>query len=440
MKSCLKVATPIRMEMSKVENDFKFSFPTGCQKTSTPIQLQILCSLLVDGCDPQVSGFSQASLSIAQMIMHQYRKTVPYKSVTTNRRHCKKRETPVANYIGLKLYSSVRAKTLIQKLFSLGICISYDRCLEICDNIGSLLLQKYDMNGVFVSNNLKLNLFTIIAKDNIDLNARSTKIKDHFHGISMSQLQFRSSSNIGDSQEVLYNLSSSNIDRKLKLPSDYVIFQDVPCRTKSPLFVPVCTSNIDYYNFSHAEFDKERSQEILWLEENDINKSDPWSSYHSKAITDTDQNSYDPTGINALMPMINKKVHTLDAQYHIMSLIKNHISYINKDQIPVDVSDQPVFALSKELQLRLPLIFGHDKYLSLLGDLHIEQSLLVMHGDLIKGSGLDTVMQHSNLSTIGGTSALVDVNHIKRSRYCLQVSSVVIYRPLQAFEKSSHRK
>ena len=63
--------------MAKVENDFSFSFPAECQEKSVPIQLQTLCSLLIDGSDPQVVGFSQASLSVAQLIMYQYRKTIP---------------------------------------------------------------------------------------------------------------------------------------------------------------------------------------------------------------------------------------------------------------------------------------------------------------------------------------------------------------------------
>ena len=115
-----------------------------------------------------------------------------------------------------------------------------------------------------------------------------------------------------------------------------------------------------------------------------------------------------------------------------MYIIKKVIHYINKHQIPVDVSDQPDFALSKQLQLRLPMEFGYDKYICLLGDLHIEQSLLVMHGEIIKGSGLDTMMQHANLSTIGTAAAIVDANHIKRSRYCSQVSVVTIYKLLKA--------
>ena len=68
-----------------------------------------------------------------------------------------------------------------------------------------------------------------------------------------------------------------------------------------------------------------------------------------------------------------------------------------------------------------PTIFGVTTILlaieniCLLRDLHIEQSKLGLHRDLIKESGLDSALAHNNLSTIS-TSTIVDVNNIKRSR------------------------
>ena len=82
------------------------------------------------------------------------------------------------------------------------------------------------------------------------------------------------------------------------------------------------------------------------------------------------------------------------------------------------------------MQWRHPTIFGHEKYLCLLGNLHIEQSILSLHRDLIKGSGLDSVLTHTNLSTIGKIT-IVDFNNIKRSRYFLQVAICVIYKLLK---------
>ena len=59
---------------------------------------------------------------------------------------------------------------------------------------------------------------------------------------------------------------------------------------------------------------------------------------------------------------------------------------LNPGQAPIDVSDQPVYALTKELQFRHPEIFS--QYFPIFGKLHIEQFLLVILGQLIEGSGL----------------------------------------------------
>ena len=75
---------------------------------------------------------------------------------------------------------------------------------------------------------------------------------------------------------------------------------------------------------------------------------------------------------------------------------------------------------------------GLGKYLSILGGLHIEQSALrtVMHGEIIKGNGLEKILSSNDLSIIG-TSAVVDVSDIKRARYCLQVASCAVFRKLK---------
>ena len=59
------------------------------------------------------------------------------------------------------------------------------------------MLKKYDLKGVFVASHLNFETFTIIAKDNIDLNAISTKVKKHFHGICVTTMQFPLKGNQG---------------------------------------------------------------------------------------------------------------------------------------------------------------------------------------------------------------------------------------------------
>ena len=97
---------------------------------------------------------------------------------------------------------------------------------------------------------------------------------------------------------------------------------------------------------------------------------------------------------------------------------------INPGQTPVDCSDQPVFALTKELQFRFPKMF--QNYFPLFGGLHIEEFLLFLHGKLIKVSGLMESLNLQKLWTIG-LSAVVDVNGIKIATYCVQVTLSTLY-------------
>ena len=134
--------------------------------------------------------------------------------------------------------------------------------------------------------------------------------------------------------------------------------------------------------------------------------------------------------------MIPKPVHTLESQNHCTDIIKCTISNLNPGQTTVDVCDQPVFALTKEIQFRKPDLFGSDKYLSPLGGLHIEHCLLCIHGELIKGSRLYEILATNNLSIIC-TGAVVNANHIKQARYCLQVAVCSIYMKLREAHKNA---
>ena len=65
-------------------------------------------------------------------------------------------------------------------------------------------------------------------------------------------------------------------------------------------------------------------------------------------------------GINLILPLIPKPVHTLKTQYHCMDIAKKTIAFLNPNQTPVDVCDQPVYALTKEIQFRKPELFGNN--------------------------------------------------------------------------------
>ena len=196
------------------------------------------------------------------------------------------------------------------------------------------MLKKCDLKGGFVASHLTLEKFTIIARDNIDLNARSAKVKTHFHGIS----SFNRRKIRVWNKNVLYDLSFLDNSKKLTFPEDYEIISESPYRKNMPFSLPVCTINIEYLSYQDTLFKTEFDSKNL-----------PWSSYHSK--DSTCNNSDCVPGRHSLMSLINEKFNTLKPKYHFMG-IKKTINFTNKGQVSSDASDQPVYAISKEVQIR----------------------------------------------------------------------------------------
>ena len=85
---------------------------------------------------------------------------------------------------------------------------------------------------------------------------------------------------------------------------------------------------------------------------------------------------------------------------------------LNPGQTPVDISDQPAYALTKELQFDHPEMFS--QYFPIFKQLHIEQSLFVIHGQLIEGSELVRILTESKFY-MKGLSAVINVKQLKES-------------------------
>ena len=184
------------------------------------------------------------------------------------------------------------------------------------------------------------------------------------------------------------------------MPSSYVETKPVYF-PKDPLYAPKCANVSDKYDNIEL-YSQEFSNEIVWLEEviNALPKNiivNSWSKHHAN------KRRVDPSfpGINVILPLIPKTVHTLETQFHCMNITKSTRTFLNPFQTPIDVCDQPVYALTKQIQFRKPDLFGASQYFSLLGGLHIEHSLLIVHGELIKGSGLYDILSNNNFSIIG---------------------------------------
>ena len=178
--------------------------------------------------------------------------------------------------------------------------------------------------------------------------------------------------------------------------------------------------------FEYPELNLEKIEEQQWLQLSasfsDSAKS--WAQYHIP------ENCIQPPNVKdtySLLPLLQDRVNTFDMQVHTMNLNIKSISALNPGQTPVDVSDCLVYALTKKAQFRFLEQFSN--YFAMFGGLHIEKCLLVTHGQFIEGSGLREILDACLLVTIG-VGAVVDVNQIKRARYCVQVTLCSLYRKL----------
>ena len=63
--------------------------------------------------------------------------------------------------------------------------------------------------------------------------------------------------------------------------------------------------------------------------------------------------------------------------------------------------DQPLYAIGKQIQWRSPQLYGEDKYVMMLGPLHIEMAALKVIGDLIEGSGWANAIAQANVANQG---------------------------------------
>ena len=107
------------------------------------------------------------------------------------------------------------------------------------------MLYQYARDGVFLPSVLKQDIFTIIAKDNIDINAKSSTASKHFYGTSMSILQFPLTENPTPLPPIeidLSNFQSSKSKKVNGLPESYAnvkAISDIPVVpfNKNPLFM-----------------------------------------------------------------------------------------------------------------------------------------------------------------------------------------------------------
>ncbi len=137
-----------------------------------------------------------------------------------------------------------------------------------------------------------------------------------------------------------------------------------------------------------------------------------WSGYHSKLH---DSSSIKPQAEIGILPLFPDKSTDPGIIKHVMLLVKKSISFLNPGQTPVLGADQPLYSIAKQLQWQFPMILGEDKYVLLMGALHIEDKAQLVTGKFIRGSGMEWAMSTAEGFTAGRAAPTLDDHHIKRT-------------------------
>ena len=147
---------------------------------------------------------------------------------------------------------------------------------------------------------------------------------------------------------------------------------------------------------------------------------------------------YKTPAINSILPLIKNASNDINFQAHIMTVAIQYTRYLNEGQgTAVGCSDQPLYAWKKKLQWAYPDGFSKDRYLAVMGGIHLELHLLKINGQLVTGSGLDGIMDTAKLSYIGLKTAFCDVNDIKKALYAVEVVVICLYKQLSLAHSES---
>ena len=180
-----RAANIVRREIFNKESSFTGTYDSQCQASSVPNSLVALVSMILYG--PNIKTQSsylstpQAALTLSQLLKFNSFARCRGRDTSHTLRHKEERETPLPQYLGVLIHSKIRKRELVDALFELGLCISYDRVLSISTILGNNLCRQFEIKKTVCPPMLRKNLFTNAAIDNIDHNPSSTTAEDSFH-------------------------------------------------------------------------------------------------------------------------------------------------------------------------------------------------------------------------------------------------------------------
>jgi len=430
-----RAAQIVRRDLIKLSNNFNGSFSHDCQAASVPTSLTALMQMILDGAtiDNQSDTVStQATLSVSQLIgfntvKHQRKQSNP----AAKSRHNVKCETPLPLYVAMKIHAETRKRELIDTFFNLGLCVSYDRMLQISASLGNTVCSLFDLNIGPCPPTLRKGLFTTAAVDNIDHNPSATFTRGAFHETAITLTQHQNELLEGEIFEHAAVLTDSGRECKSlnPLPLSYTSVPSV-----KPLNKSICVTAAD---FAKPPDDMHRlavDMEYEWLEtvksaaaeytsETTVDSRNlSWAAFHANLQTKTAC-----PDVTTLLPLFPDAAHSAAMICHSMNIVTKSVNFANHGQVPVLTCDQPLFAIAKHIQWNWPDTFGEDRLVLLLGGLHTEMATLRMLGNWLDSDGWTAALVSANVISSGKADALLQVSHVARTLYFHQVTVACLY-------------
>ena len=401
------------------------------QYETLPQSLVALVQMILGGTNIQnqhdnCSDIKGAVSSLTQLLV--FNSIKRSRKGTTGMRHNPDRETVLPLYLGLLLHTKTRKRDLVDELFKNGLSVSYDRIMQLSTDLGNDAILSFEKEGVVCPTSLRRGLFTTGNLDNIDHDPSSTSARTSFHGTAMSLTQHCSESNGGilrTHEHVTYDAPRAKTIKPL--PERYTVVNPAAYHNENPLPSRAGSPLVPGDTLLSSD-----TTQTTWLDKmNDLLKEEgthgtdvniSWSAHFAGL-----QDATHPPAITGLLPLFHDNAHSLAMVKHGMNVIKEVTEHVNPGQVPVITMDQPLYAIGKKIQWSWPLQYGEDKYVVLLGGLHIEMALLSAMGDWLNGSGWVAVMATANVTTEGRADALQKGSHTSRAQWAHQVTAAALY-------------
>jgi hypothetical protein len=122
---------------------------------------------------------------------------------------------------------------------------------------------------------------------------------------------------------------------------------------------------------------------------------------------------------------------------HGMELVFQIVHFLNPEQIPVFVADQPLYTIAKKIQWTHPEEFGEHKFVVMMGGFHIEMTLWKTMSGLLRDCRWCEVVAAAGIATAGTAASFLTASDPMKMRYAHQVTLATLDKLLLDAYKSA---